>query len=173
MGQFVNALDGVSKIRVLSWKLNRSARLVLSCAALVINLFPKMHFFVHRTNGTTRSDVERLHSIKVCWTSLGNDDSCKLFSHIQFRVFKEDCKSLQSFELFTSFSWIFQYQKMLENGILFPEFTSCYLLSENPSWPYVVPKTTFFIPQNRLRKQKALNFPVFEKFEAGFYQRKI
>ena len=93
----VNALDGVSKIGVLSWKLNRSARLV-SSVILQLSLFflVKIYFFVHRTNGTTRSDVEQLHSIKVCNNAFKRGMFRKnawngiiLFSHIQFIVFKE------------------------------------------------------------------------------------
>lgn len=40
-------------------------------------------------------------------------------------------------------------QKSLGNGVLLPEFTSSYCLTENPSWLFFVPKMTFL----SLRKQ--------------------
>ena len=38
-------------------------------------------------------------------------------------------------------SWKFKWQKIIGNGILFHEFSSWYLPSENGSWAFIAPKT--------------------------------
>ena len=52
------------------------------------------------------------------------------------------CKLIQV-DRFGVFSWEFRPQKSLGNRILSAEFPSCWKLSENASWPYFTPWTTY------------------------------
>ena len=52
------------------------------------------------------------------------------FFHLILVPLKETIWKLIQFELFRALSWIF----FLGTEILSPEFTSCFLLSENPNW---------------------------------------